>query len=143
MSLESFWPSSLVYLLYNMLNDKIQAQLRLLLAWSGRKSRHRVHRQTAIAQCPYFGNVIVERGCLNVRLYLICQSCINLRLLSGNDEASKAVPQESDSLSVAVTGKIAFRQDRDVPASGNPNPECTKPRTLVTNMSENYFQSQS
>jgi hypothetical protein len=38
----------------------------------------------------------------------------NLRLLSGNGEASKAVPQESDSLSVAVTGNIAFRQDRDV-----------------------------
>jgi hypothetical protein len=97
-----------------MLNDKIQAQLRLLLACSGRKSRHRVHRQTAITQCPDFGNVIVERGCLNVCLYLICQSCINLRLLSGNDEASKAAPQESNSLSVAVTGKIAFRQDRDV-----------------------------
>jgi hypothetical protein len=27
----------------------------------------------------------------------------------------------------------------DVPASGNPHPSCTKPRTRVTNIKEYYF----
>jgi hypothetical protein len=39
-----------------------------------------------------------------------------------------------------IPGALRGAHPNEQRARGNPLPSCTKPRTRVTNMSENYFQ---
>jgi hypothetical protein len=55
---------------------------------------------------------------------------------------SECVPENNSPTCLSRGLEVSYKRDEDFPeppASGNPNPECTKPRTRVTNINEYYF----
>jgi hypothetical protein len=52
------------------------------------------------------------------------------------------LPENNSPTCLSRGFEVSYTRDEDFPeppASGNPNPECTKPRTRVTNIKEYYF----